>query len=723
MFKKVVFICLFYFVVFICPAQKMSLYELTSLCSKKRWEDVNKKLNANGWDYYDSEKGNSEKYNIITWSYDKESYSDKAQAWFYLYTYESYPNKVRYQFFNKQSYTIVEKSFQSFGFKLIDSEIGNNELTSTYENSNYILEIITSHEKSDDWSSTSYTAYEIVLIRKSSVYDTKNGPKKDYYEDGSVKAEYFLKNGELDGLFKVYFKNGVVKKSGYFKSGIENGAFKEYDEFGKLSFEYTMRDGKLHGVYKFYEDENISYLTNYQNGVRSGQHIEFHYDKNNELFIKEFRNYKNGAKDGIWKTFIIDEGEEQLFTFVTYQNDKLHGAFQNIEGDSLILGSFFEGLFHGNFKIYRDITKIFFGGIISTDTSSLTLVSEGKYQNDLKTGKWKYYSLSGNLKSEGNFYKGEKSGLWKYYYDQYVDNEGQALDYSGLLYRKANYFQGKLNGASYQYSYLDEKKYLCSEEDRKKSNSDTCKILVCKKIYEIANYTDNILNGYYELRDSNNQIAVKGSYDDGDRSGIWTQRYIYSQEEDGEVVYIYEKGSYVNDLKHGEWIEYISEDHILRNMNYNSGKLHGKYTQWNSQNKPSEIKTFRNGIFKELVKYDSLGETIVTKYEIFGETFNGINCRVTKYNEDSYESQEYWFKKEEDQIDHNWFEIEFLLGITVNSSERGYRAGEYRKVIDRYKTIVSGSYLKEDKVDLWTYYYYDQGIYIESNYENNKKIR
>jgi hypothetical protein len=131
-------------------AQKLTLTDLTSLCSKKNWEDVNQALLAKKWTYYDSEKGSTLKYNTITWSFNKDYYSDKAQGWFYLYTYEGYPNKISYSVFNKESYSIIQNSISSLGFKLINSEIEDNQVKSTYTNTQYTLEISTEKRKDDD---------------------------------------------------------------------------------------------------------------------------------------------------------------------------------------------------------------------------------------------------------------------------------------------------------------------------------------------------------------------------------------------------------------------------------------------------------------------------------------------------------------------------------------------------------------------------------------------
>ena len=117
-------------------------------------------------------KGDTEKYSTITWSYEK-SYDDKAVAWFYLYIYEGYPNKISYSVFNKPSYSLIQNSLKNKGYKLENSEIEDNELISTYTNSNFILKITTEKREQDKYSSfdKSITAYRFMVIKKSSIYD------------------------------------------------------------------------------------------------------------------------------------------------------------------------------------------------------------------------------------------------------------------------------------------------------------------------------------------------------------------------------------------------------------------------------------------------------------------------------------------------------------------------------------------------------------------------
>jgi hypothetical protein len=147
-------------------AQKLTITDLITLCSKKNWEEVNKTLQIKGWEYHESstESGLS----VITWSYKKSYYDDKALGWFYLYTDNGFIDKVysvAYTVHNQESYSIIQNSIETTGYKLIDSEIENNKLISTYENSKYYLIISTIKTTRED-SKSSITTYNIELVKK-----------------------------------------------------------------------------------------------------------------------------------------------------------------------------------------------------------------------------------------------------------------------------------------------------------------------------------------------------------------------------------------------------------------------------------------------------------------------------------------------------------------------------------------------------------------------------
>ncbi len=703
--------------------KKLSLNDLTNLCNKKNWEDVNQTVLSRNWTFYDSEKGGSEKYNTITWSFNKDYYSDKAQGWLYLYTYEGYPNKIAYTVHNKQSYSLIFNSLSANGYKLIDSEIEDNEVISTYSNTSYLLKISTEKRTDDDWSDRSLTAYNITLIKKAGIYDSDNGKKADYYDDGSKKAEYILSNGKLNGTIKVYYENGTIKKTGNFTNGSENGLFKEYDESGNLEAEYTMTNGKKNGVIKIYEDGKLSYSNTLKDDIKNGQHIEYYYnDETGKLQLKQIGDYLNDEKNGTWKLFFVEDNIEKLLTVENYTRDIKNGAFQDIKGDSLIIGNYRNDLLNGEYKVYLDLSRMILGGVIRTDTAKLNLIAEGNYYENEESGYWKYYDLSKTLINEGRFVSGKKTGEWKHYFSSYTDDNGNNLPYSKQLFLIQNYANGELNGKTIRYSYLYEEEYPCSETDENKNSLDTCKRYIYQKVLETSFYKNGKLNGSFEIRDSLNEVYAKGNFKDDLKDGEWLHRYS-DKDFEGKPYFIYQKGNYTKDKRDGKWIQYYTEDKIAETFNYRNGELNGEFVAWNQFNKPSEKKQFNNGKLTELITYDSLGVKPINKYEIYDDRYNSYKCRKTEYKESQIITQEYWLKKDKD-IDHNWFELTFLLAIDPKLSDgtTGYKDGEFKLFNSNNQPIVTGKYYKEDKIGFWTFYYYDQNVKIESNFTQDKRI-
>jgi antitoxin component YwqK of YwqJK toxin-antitoxin module len=703
--------------------QNLSLNDLKTLCSKKNWEDVNQTLLAKNWIYDGSEKGSTYKYNTITWSFKKDYYSNKAKGWFYLYTYEGYPNKISYSVFNKESYSLIQNSIASAGFKLINSEIEDNEIISTYSNSNFTLIISTEKRKENDFfKSNSITAYTIDLIKKAGVYDPHNGKKTDYYDGDIVKAEYTLLNGEINGEFKVYHYNGKLMKVGSYTNGLEDGLFQEYDDEGKLIAEYVMSKGKKNGVLKIYEDGKIDVSTAYKDGVRHGEYIEYYYnDETGNLQLKQIGNYLNNEKNGTWELFLVDENNtENLLKFENYSRGIRNGAFQDIRGDSLIIGNYKNDLLSGEYKVYLDPVRMFFGGTIRTDTAELTLLTKGYFYEDRKTGYWKNYDFTNTLRSEGMFRNGQEIGEWKYYYTNWGDDSVKSNPYSKQLYLILNYSNGKLEGKSTRYSYLEQKEFPCSEIHENKSPLDTCKRFVFEKVLETKFYKNDKLNGPFELRDSVNRIIAKGNFKDDLKDGEWVQSYSYKNVDD-EIYFIYQKGNYTKDKRDGKWIQYYTEGKITETFNYKNGELHGEYIALNNHNKPREKKYFNHGKLTELITYDSLGIKPIKKYEIYDYKNNSFKCRRTVYAENWYSSQEY-FVKNEDEINHNYFELLFRLFVgEFSDGTKGYKDGIFNLFNSENQPIVTGEYYKEDRIGLWTFYYYDQNVKIQANYSQDKQ--
>lgn len=709
---NLIYILLLITSLFNLQAQKLSLTDLTNLCNQRNWEDVNQSLISKRFTYYESEKGNSNKYSTITWSFNKNSYSDKAEAWLYLYTYEDQPNKISYSVFNKESYSLIQNSIKSAGFNLTDSKILDNEIISTYGNSNYILKISTKKRTDNDWDTNSLTAYTITLIKKSGIYDSDNGLKTESYSNGQLYSEYNLINGKKHGPVKFLHRNGNLRKTGNYINGLENGVSKEFDEDGNLEVEVLVRDGKRDGILKSYENGKLTQSLTFKHDIKDGEHIKYFYnEETGKLELKNTSNYINDEIDGISKWIYIDENKERTINFETYVRGIKNGGFQEAKGDSLIIGNYANNKLDGTYSMYLDFNKWLLGGVIRTDTTKLSIIVKGSYKNDEKIGKWKHYDMLDSIIEEGEYINGEKSGEWRHYYGDLSDPKGGKVPYSKELYLVENYSNGKLEGPSKRYSFLNREEYPCIAEEHNNPPSEICSKIVYKKIYELSNYRNETLHGLYELRDSLNNIIHNGNYLNGMQDGEWLQRN-NNPIPNSENNFIFERGKYVKDKRDGPWIQFYKEDKLEKSFNYKSGELDGEYIVWNEKNKLKEKKLFSNGKFAELITYDDSGSNPINKFEIYEKRPSGYKCNKTEYNKNGFVSQEFWIT-DEDNIEHEFFVWQFnnLYDETLK-----YKDGNFKLVESNNKPKVTGKYYKEDKIGIWSYYYYEQGVKIESNY-------
>jgi len=511
--KKIKIIISFSFILLVVNSvfpQKLTVNDLTILISKPKWEEVNSYLINKGWEYYESEVNNHSGYTttITTWSYNK-GHDDTAEGWFYLNIYNKIPSKIRYSFSNNESYSLLINSISNTNFKIIKNNVLTNYVKSDYENSKYIMNITLLKITEEEYSTkTSYTHHDIEVIKKNSYYDFMNGEKIEYYEDGTVKETYRLKNGEINGEIKQYSQNGKLKLVGNYKEGLKNGKFIEYSEDGQIINEYNFLNGELDGKYNVFSDGKLIQEITYKNGQINGTYYEYHYDENNQLLYKMIGYYKNDSEDGRWNTYVIENGKEEILEYVTYNNGIKHGLFNEfLTPDTLITGNYKNGLLDG---FYKKKVKINLNII-----DSWFVDSEGYYKDGMKDGKWIYYFM-GNKASEGSYYFDKKNGIWI----NYIIYE----DHNGEIYSETNYSNDKKNG---QFT-----RYFESETIQDSLNPKT----VFFPIKECVFYENDIKQGKYTYEDS--IMKVTGYFSDDIEDKNWK----ISRTDDSYIEIEYNKG-------------------------------------------------------------------------------------------------------------------------------------------------------------------------------------
>lgn len=706
-------------------AQNLALQDLFSLCNKTNWDEVNEQLLKKGWDFNDSRKGDDEHYNIITWTFNKDIYSDKAEGWLYLFTYEGYPNKITFTFADKTVYTKIKTGITAAGLKHTENSIEDNEIISVYTGTSFIVSVHTEKRVGEENYDieNSITAYSVIVIKKSGVYDNDNGKKIEYDANGHVKSEYFLTNGKINGMLKVYHENGNLLKVGSFLNGLENGKFVEYNERGSKTAEYTMINGEIEGPLTIFEDELKSQEINYKQGKKNGKYLSFIYNDNNYLQTKIVGEYLDDKKNGQWQTLLIVDGKEKMVEFTTYSKDLKNGAFSEyISSDSLETGFYKDGVLNGYYTLKTSTIAY----EITDTEKEITLWNtecEGSYKNGLKDGRWIYYSLGNKIK-EGNYKNGKETGMWAEYL--VIGN------HFGELYSETNYINGIKDGVYAKY-------FDCSTSIDSTMESFSVRF-INTPVQETYYYSLGMKTGEYSLQDSTGTIMSKGSYLADKKNGLWIESYIV-RDLNQKPIRIYNKGNYTNDKKTGKWQEYISEGSLLETQDYVDGVLDGKIVRLNENGKPSEVFYFLKGEMLYLEVFDSFGINILNKYQINSIKGKVINCLKTNFKDNIATTQGYEFISSFEDFNFYYFDFDFMQATsdtgnivyhelhnsnTINqityestsSKDKGWKKEGSFEISDikNNKILETGSYKNNKKHGVWAKYNYEIGVYMEQEF-------
>ena len=155
------------------------------------------------------------------------------------------------------------------------------------------------------------------------IYSYKNGELDGldvvYYKN-NIKEIGHWKEGKQNGLFQMYTEEGVLVDSGTFKNGERDGLTEQfYSDTGKLRVSGNYKNGVLEGKFKaYYPNGNLQGEVTYKNGEMNGEYKEYNENKN----IRLSGSYKNSLQDGEWKSYLEDGTLESI---INYKDGELNG--------------------------------------------------------------------------------------------------------------------------------------------------------------------------------------------------------------------------------------------------------------------------------------------------------------------------------------------------------------------------------------------------------------
>lgn len=151
----------------------------------------------------------------------------------------------------------------------------------------------------------------------------QNGLFQMYTEDGILVDNANFKNGERDGLTEQYYSaTGKLRIAANFKNGVLDGKYKAYYPNGVLQGEVFYTNGEMNGEIKeYYENGNLRLVGNYKKSLENGE-WKFYLEKGN---LQSIVNYKDGEMNGLKEDY-YDNGK--VWTRSEFKNNIQEGIYE-----------------------------------------------------------------------------------------------------------------------------------------------------------------------------------------------------------------------------------------------------------------------------------------------------------------------------------------------------------------------------------------------------------
>lgn len=430
--------------VFILCAQNLTLTDLINLNKKVKWEQMDAMLKKKGWTIMP--QTSSPSGNQATWAYKKVKDSNKASAWLIAEFADGKQSKTTYLFGGENAFKNIKKA--TVVLKLKESSVDNkdNLASVTYKSGSNSLALCTYTGKPEErLLNTPSTSYTVEIFPFQIAPDNLNGIKRDLYSDGTVKKEYSLKNGLLDGAVKLFYPNGKPQSTATYVAGKKSGVEVLFDNSGSTVSEISYNNDIPNGEFKLYEGGRVTIVGNKVNGKSEGSFVS--YDPQGRILAKYNMagdslqgrytkylygssspdktvsgEYDNGLKNGYWETSIVANGEKQVLEYTSYLQGVKDGKFRVFQGDSLLIGTYKVGKFDGKVEVY-----IFSNEDINHNDISLTnasIVAYYTYSNGILNGPYERRDKSGNILAKGSMTNDRREGEW-IIAKQVVDDNGK----------------------------------------------------------------------------------------------------------------------------------------------------------------------------------------------------------------------------------------------------------------------------------------------------------
>lgn len=455
--------------------------------------------------------------------------------------------------------------------------------------------------------------------------------KQFFYDDGQVSSEGYWVNGQPEGIWKNYDRQGNLISEGARKNLLLSGIWKFYEN-GKTVSEIRYEDGRKNGV-SIYHSFDRTIFENFRNDTLQG--LKRVFDTAGRLIRTVM--FENGLENGFDKRYNM-YGDVRLFTF--FRNGKIafreavnerdkSGRRQGIWKDFYENGIlrwecvYRDGLKDGYYKEYDSTGSLltlrkYILDVLQEDAPEIAEMtvhteyySDGSpkfrvtYRNgkpegicreyDSVTGKvvrgivfkngqivgsgavdndgnlqndWQEYYPDGKLRCTGTYYKGRKYGKWKYFYPD------------GKLEQEGEYRNGEYDGRWLWY-YPDGNLRMRQEYYKGKLDGESVEYDDSARIIAKGRYEEGLEEGHWTF--FRNEEFVEGDYRMGERHGLW-RTYWNLNGKKGKLSF---QGRYTGGLPDGQHRYFNEEGVMVEEGYYRLGKRIGVWIRYDKDGEPA----------------------------------------------------------------------------------------------------------------------------------------
>lgn len=282
-------------------SQNLTIDEIISL-RKKDITEVEEFLNTKKWSLLNANQPDNEKLGLMAFSFGKNEFDDKAQAFLgYYFSENSELKRIDFDFFDKIIYNNYLTRIKSLGCKLIDSKVNDGEITKTYQGSTTTIKI-TIGTKKNDFNST-YTFYNFFIVSNEDYNTNYNTEltKEEFYVNDDKNSEITIGEGREMSEYEIAEANYLINSK-------NNTVINKKYFIGKWIDEYSN--------FTFFENGDL--IINYNYGDKTKTKWKF---INNELLID-----LNGNNNFI--KYNIINNDSKSFDYTIEENSTIYKAYK-----------------------------------------------------------------------------------------------------------------------------------------------------------------------------------------------------------------------------------------------------------------------------------------------------------------------------------------------------------------------------------------------------------